>query len=113
MDKGLGAFIDFLKQITKSNQNGNKGSEFENFIRSKLDTCGFKEASFDEKSYMYMNKNIFKIEKEEFDNLKRNLKEKVLNKNNIQVIKNPFKDYKNNDIYIYINHLVNKISLIF
>ncbi|MCU9932900.1 hypothetical protein NWQ33_03185 [Mycoplasmopsis cynos] len=34
----LGAFIDFLKQITKSNQNGNKGSEFENFIRNILDT---------------------------------------------------------------------------
>lgn len=101
MDKGLNAFINFLKHIIASKQSNNDWSDFENYIKNKLDEYNFKEASFDEKSSLCLYKDLLNLEIEEFKNLKSSLKDKVLNKNNIQIIKNPFKNYNNNGFCYY------------
>lgn len=115
-DKGLEKFINFLKDLIKSNQNGNKGEEFENLIQSKLQKSGALKAGFDKDNPVEYIVELLSINHDQYKKNFNTLKNKILNKNSSEIISNPFsKNIDTNDIYIYIyiNRMVHKIFQIF
>lgn len=114
MDKGVSLFINALETITSEFANGNKGQEFEEQIKSILSKNNFVQSSFDLKSGMKITSSFTDFNKDEYLNLLKELKERILSKTNAEIIKNPFSDYMNNPyIYIYINLLVHNNFQIF
>ncbi|WP_031489301.1 hypothetical protein [Ureaplasma canigenitalium] len=92
-DKSMANFIDFLEKVVDSKQNGNTGDEFEHFILKKLDGGSFTKVSLKkEESIDYLN-NLLKIDQSVFESLINKMNNQVLDKNNIQVIRNPFGHY--------------------
>ncbi|UWV80039.1 hypothetical protein NW072_02805 [Mycoplasmopsis felis] len=113
-DKGIEKFIYFLHDLINSDQNGNTGEEFEELIKRKLRNNDCISYSFNNKDEVSFIKNFLTIDNDTYTKKFTELRSQVLNKNNLEVILNPFKDtlkmiYIYIYIYIYINHLGHKI----
>ncbi|WP_322902295.1 hypothetical protein [Mycoplasmopsis felis] len=101
-DKGIEKFIYFLHDLINSDQNGNTGEEFEELIKRKLRNNDCISYSFNNKDEVSFIKNFLTIDNDTYTKKFTELRSQVLNKNNLEVILNPFKGYFKNDIYIYI-----------
>ncbi|MEG3826340.1 hypothetical protein [Mesomycoplasma ovipneumoniae] len=101
-DKGLEKFISFLKDLTKSSQNGNKGEEFENLIEAKLQKSGALKTGFDKLKPVEYIVELFSINHDEYKKNFNTIKNKILNKNSSEIVSNPFKNINANNTYAYI-----------
>lgn len=113
MDSGIKLFIEALMEITNTTSNGNKGEDFESQISQILSKVGFTKCSLEFKSPISISKSLPNLSKNEYNELTKRIKDSIIEKNNIQVVKNPFSNYLNPNIYIYINHLVHNNFQIF
>lgn len=103
-DKGLEKFINFLKDLIKSTQNGNSGADFENLIQVKLQKSGAVKVGFDKKNFTEYIANLYSIDEDEFKKNYSTLKEQILNKNSSEIVLNPFSENISGDsIYLYIH----------
>ncbi len=108
MDNGINLLIEALVEITNTTSNGNKGEDFESQISQILSKVGFTKCSLEFKSPISISKSLPNLSKNEYNELTKIIKDSIIEKNNIQVVKNPFSNYFNSNIYIYIyiNRLV-------
>lgn len=93
-----------LKELKKE---GNNGKEFEERIKLIFEKQDFRSCSFDKrKSHVFIG-NIFKPSNgKKIEEIIKDVKKQVLDKDNIELIKSPFNT--NIYIYIYINLLDHK-----
>lgn len=103
MDSGIKLFIEALMEITNTTSNGNKGEDFESQISQILSKVGFTKCSLEFKSPISISKSLPNLSKNEYNELTKRIKDSIIEKNNIQVVKNPFSNYLNPNIYIYIS----------
>lgn len=103
MDNGINLLIEALVEITNTTSNGNKGEDFESQISQILSKVGFTKCSLEFKSPISISKSLPNLSKNEYNELTKIIKDSIIEKNNIQVVKNPFSNYFNSNIYIYIS----------
>ena len=90
-DKAVNSLILFFNALQTYKGHANEGSQFEEIIRQLLRNYGFMQKQWDK-----TNDQIFNLSLKE--STKKNIKKQIIEKNNIELIRNPDK----NLAYIYI-----------
>ncbi|MDE5617508.1 MAG: hypothetical protein K2I36_01535, partial [Ureaplasma sp.] len=103
MDSGINLLIETLTEVTNLTSNGNKGEDFEYQVSQILSKVGFIKCSLEFESSISILKSLTNLSKNKFNELTKKIKDSIIDKNNIEIVKNPFLNYFNSNIYIYIN----------
>lgn len=91
-DKKIQCFINFLNEVKKSPSVGNKGSEFEEKIQDILRKNNFDRKTLDEeKSSFYLGEEFPYLPLKKFREIKKEIKDRVLDKTSVELIKNPLR----------------------
>lgn len=102
-DKAVNSLILFFNALQTYKGHANEGSQFEEIIRQLLRNYGFMQKQWDK-----TNDQIFNLSLKE--STKKNIKKQIIEKNNIELIRNPDK----NLAYIYISAFwISKLSWFF
>ena len=111
MDYGILNLINVFNTLKSKKSFGPCGKKFEEQIIAELGKNQFIEGSLDPNKTNNLL-NLLNMDKKIFNNFKDLIKNLVLDKKNIEPIKNIISNFMPN-IYIYINHLDLKIFQIF
>ncbi|MDE5545168.1 MAG: hypothetical protein K2I76_01000 [Malacoplasma sp.] len=101
-DIGINLLINSLKNLKESKRYGTNGKTFEDRVKQEFESQKIIQGSLEPDSDLFLN-NQLKLSKKDFNYCKENIKNLILDKKNLETIQNPFKNFVNNYIYIYIS----------